>query len=90
MKIEGEDFLMEYDEGCNKFDLSIMYVKNAKNPEKRSEELKLYGYGMTMESCIRKIINYRLSKTKDIYSLQEYIKEYRKEIDKIHNLIKLL
>jgi len=90
MKIEGEDYMLEYDEDCNRFDLYINYIKNAKNPEKRSEELKLYGYGMPLDHCIKKIINYRISKNKETLTLQDYLVQFKKESDKLVNLTKLL
>jgi len=83
MTIEESDFKLEYDEGCDKFDLYLLYTINAKNEEKRREELKLEGYSMDLTSCINRIIRYRLKKKLDIVDLKTYIKEYQDECKEI-------
>ena len=83
MIIQEEDFKLEYDEGCSKFDLYLMHVVNAKIPEKRKEEFKLDGYSMSLESSIRRIIKYRLNKKLDVVDLKTYLREYKNEQDKI-------
>ena len=43
---------------------------------------------MSLETCLQRIINYRLSNKQDVYSLKEYLKEYRNEKIELENLIK--
>lgn len=87
MVIQEKDFLLEYDEDNNRFDLSLLYVKNAKNPEKRVEEFKIYGYGMTLDSCLSTIINIRISKKFTVLTLKEYLKEYRELVSEVRALL---
>ena len=76
MTIEEEDFILEYDDNCDRFDLSLLYVKNAKDPAKRSEEFKIYGHSMLLESCLNKIINSRIAKRKNVLNMQEVLKKW--------------
>ena len=87
MVIEEEDFKMELVEDSNRYDLYTIYVVNAKIPEKRREELKLIGYAMSIEKCIDLIIMNRLKKKKEIYSLKEFISEYKEETKKLRDSI---
>lgn len=89
MIIEDIDFKMEWIEDSLKFDLYTIHVVNAKSEEKRREELKLVGYAMTIPTCLHHIINYRLSKNKETYSLKEYLKDFNKEVKILTNLIEI-
>lgn len=89
MTIEEEDFILEYDDNCDRFDLSLLYVKNAKDPTKRSEEFKIYGHSMILEHCLNKIINNRIAKHKNILTMQEYLTEYKAEREKIYESVSL-
>lgn len=80
MVIEEDDFRMELLDDSTKYDLYTIHVVNAKNEEKRREELKLVGYGMSFERCLHYIILHRLSKKKDTYSLKEYLADFKKEV----------
>lgn len=86
MIVKEHDFELELNEGCIKFDLSILYVVNAKKEDKKREEMKLVGYGMTLETCLHYIINYRLSQKKDVYSLKEYLDEFKNEMKKLSDI----
>lgn len=84
MIIEGEDFKMELVENsliC--FDLELLHVVNAKDPTKRREEFQGAGYGLTRETCIQKIIHYRLKNKKEVYSFKEYLEALKEERLKI-------
>ncbi len=87
MTIEEKDFTLEYNDTNSKFDLYLLHVVNAKDETKRREELKIEGYGMSLESCFRNIINYRIDKNHEILSLKEYIEEYRKEKDELMRVL---
>lgn len=88
MEIRESDFLLEFEEKCNRFTLSLLYVKNAKKEDKRSEEFKIYGYGMTLESCLSVIINYRLNKKQDTFSLKQYLVEYKAQLKILSEILK--
>lgn len=90
MEIKGEDYILEYQEGSNKFDLSLMYIKNAKDPEKRSEEFKIWGHDMSLIKCIQKVINYRISKENPVLNMKEYFKLYNEQLDELKDIVKLI
>ena len=79
MVIEGEDYKIEFDEEHSLFDLYLVKVINAKDAEKRREELVSYGYGMPFDHVLRKIINYRLNKKHDVLDLKLYLSEFKEE-----------
>ena len=89
MKIQEEDFYLEFDEGSKRFDLYLLQVINAKDPKKRREEFKIEGHTMLLESAIKKVINYRLNKKLDVTDLKTYLQEWKKESDKLTYLLKL-
>ena len=80
--------MLEFNPTNSKFDLYLLRVINAKNEEKRREEFQIEGYGMSLESCFRYIINYRIEKKFDTMSLLEYINEYKKHKNELSKLIK--
>lgn len=90
MTIEEEDFKLEFNEWNSKFDLYLMQVINAKDPEKRREEFKQHGYGMSIESCFRTIVTYRINRDKDVITLKEYVQSYKKEVDSLKHLAGLI
>lgn len=87
MIIEEKDFKLELNELNSKFDLYLLQVINAKSEEKRREEFQLEGYGMSLETCFRYIINYRIQKEHEIMSLREYVLAYKKEKEDLKNII---
>ena len=89
MVIEESDFKLEYEENSNKFDLYLLHTINAKDEEKRRDEFKIDGYGVSLESAIKRIINYRLEKKINTTTLKEYLNQYKEELKNIENLIKL-
>ena len=89
MVIEESDFKLEYEENSNKFDLYLLHIINAKDEDKRREEFKIDGYGVSLESAIKRIINYRLEKRLNVTTLKDYLLQYKEELKNIENLIKL-
>lgn len=85
MIIEEDDFKLEGD--IDRFDLYLLKTINAKDPTKKREELTLVGYDMYLETCLKKIIMYRLGRKQDAYTLQKLLKDYKKEVDKINNFL---
>ena len=89
MVIEESDFKLEYEENSNKFDLYLLHIINAKDEDKRREEFKIDGYGISLESAIKRIINYRLEKRLNVTTLKDCLLQYKEELKNIENLIKL-
>lgn len=87
MIIEEKDFKLTQDDCYDRFTLELLCIINAKDAEKKREEFKIEGYSMTLENCLNKIINYRLANKKEVYSLKEYIQEYRDEKGKLNKLL---
>ena len=77
MVIEESDFKLEYEENSNKFDLYLLHIINAKDEDKRREEFKIDGYGISLESAIKRIINYRLEKRLNVTTLKDYLLQYK-------------
>lgn len=85
--IEENDFKITHC-GGNFWDLELLYTVRPKGQPQRTE-FRVSGYGMTLEHCMKNIINYRLKKKKsDPYSMKEYLNEYTKEMKQIKELFK--
>lgn len=60
--IQGSDFVLKaFNEASNLFDLYLLKVVN-KNKSNEKSEFKLYGYGMSLNTAVQKIIQYRIRK----------------------------
>lgn len=88
MVIEGEDYKLQYDSDHDRFDLYLLKVINAKDPEKRREEFVLYGYSMHLDSCLKKIINYRINKGNHTLDLKTYLEQYHTFVKALQNIVK--
>lgn len=89
MIIQEEDFKLELNDSCfDRYTLELIYVVNAKDPTKRREEFKEAGYDMTLETCLNKIINYRISKRQEVYTLKDYMIAYKAERVLLSELVK--
>ena len=64
----------------------LQTVKPKGKPERK--EFQVEGYGMSLDSCMKKIINHRVAEKKEVYSLKEYFEEYKKELNKLECLLK--
>lgn len=84
MTIQEEDFRMILG-GGNLWDLELTKVVRPKGGEPRVE-FKPEGYGMPLESCIKRIINKRISDKKETLSLKEYVEEYKQQVDELKKL----
>lgn len=89
MIIEEKDFRLEQHDCYDRFDLELLHVVNAKDPEKRREEFKEAGYAMTLDTCLNKILNYRIDKKIEVGTLADYIKLYREERKLLSELLGL-
>lgn len=75
MVIQGEFFqLTSVSEHSLLWDLKLLYKIGGKNPR---EEYKEAGYGLTLDTAIKKCINYALNQKFDVLSLKEYLDEFR-------------
>ncbi|MDA3854954.1 MAG: hypothetical protein PF569_01750 [Candidatus Woesearchaeota archaeon] len=84
MIIEESDFKIE---GEDTFDLYLIKIVNAKDPDKKREEFRNIGHDMAIENCIKRIVIDRVNKKQDVYSLKEFLNSYKKEVKKIASLL---
>lgn len=83
MTIEGSFYkLTPVSDSSPKFDLEFLRDIGGKNPRK---EYKLEGYAFTLESAIKRIINYAINKkfSEEVITLKQYLDAYKEEVDKI-------
>lgn len=85
MIIEEQDFRLTSD-GSPFWDLELLCTIKPRNGEPRLE-FKTYGYGLSLEHAIKRIINHRISqKHPDVMSLKEYLSEYVNQMNKLSKL----
>lgn len=76
MVIQGNFFqLTPVSEHSLLWDLKLLYKIGGKNPR---EEYKEAGYGLTLDTAIKKCINYALNQRFEVLSLKEYLDEFKK------------
>lgn len=85
MTIEESDFKLIEENG--RFDLYLIKTINAKNADKKREELALIGHDMQLENCIKRIVFYRLNKKQDVYNLKSFLKEYKQEFKELKDFL---
>lgn len=89
MEIVEKDFkLKPISDDCPQFDLELLYVVKPRGGEARLE-FKNAGYGMSLESAIKKIAHYRISckHREEAIRIKTYFEEYKKELDDLKNLL---
>lgn len=75
MVIQGEFFkITPVGEHSLHYDLELLYEIKGKNPRK---EFKNAGYGMSLETAIRKCIQYALNQKFEVLTLREYLDEFK-------------
>lgn len=86
--IKEEDFILE-EAGGIFWDLQLLKTVKPKGGEIR-QEFKESGYGLTFETALKKIVNYRITKklTEESINMKTYIDSYKQEVEKLKNLIK--
>ena len=87
MEIKGEDYQLNNDGESMRWDLRLMKTVKPRSGQER-QELGDPMYGMPLENAIKIIINYRLDKKQDTYTLKEYLDEYKKQITLLRNILK--
>jgi len=90
MSIEESDFKLTpaTNDAGNFWDLELLVTVKPKSGGESRKEFKLIAYGVTIDSAIRRIANYRvIHKIGDgSVSLKEYVAQYTAEVDKIDKL----
>lgn len=89
MEISEKDFkLKPTDDSSPFFDLELLYVVRPRGGEPRLE-YKNAGYGLTLLSAIKKIVQYRVScnHRDEAISLKQYFTEYTKELNELKKLL---
>lgn len=82
MIIEESDFRLSNDGNSVHWDLELMRTVRPRGKPEREE----WGdplYGMPLERAIKIIINYRLNKKKDTYSLEAYLESYKEQLKQL-------
>lgn len=75
MVIQGDFYqLIPVNEHSLLFDLKLLYKVKGKNPR---EEYKDAGYGLSLESALKKCVQYAISNKFEVLSLKEYLEEFR-------------
>ena len=87
--IKDSDFEMVQVKTSPFFNLSILTPIN-EGKENERFEMKLFGYGMTFEQCIREVVNLKLSRIDKTITVSEYIKLYAEEVNKIERLVQTI
>ena len=88
MLIEEKDFkLIPVSETSELFDLEVLYTVN-KGKENERQEFRNVGYGLPLESAIKKIATYRLNNKlgDDPIGLRVYLEAYKDTINEIKKL----
>ena len=69
------------------FDLELLYTVN-KGKENERTEFRIAGYGLTLDSAIRKIIMSRMNQKygEGTISLAEFLKGFKEEIAKVKQM----
>lgn len=87
MVIQGDFFrLTPVNEHSLQYDLELLYKIKGKNPR---EEYKDAGYGLSLETAIKKCIQYAITQKFETLSLKQYLEEYRKIQQDIEQMLKL-
>ena len=86
MVIEEKDFKLTSDTGIF-WDLELLHTIRPKGKPER-QEFAIEGYGLSLPSCMKRIINYRLSNKKEVYNLKEFLSEYVRESNELKTILK--
>lgn len=83
MIIQGDFYqLIPSGESSMFFDLKLLHKVKGKNPR---DEFKEAGYGLTLESAIKKCVQYALSNKYEVISLKEYLEEFKALQNELRN-----
>lgn len=88
MVIEEHDFrLTPCNESSSVFDLELLYTVN-KGKDNERTEFRISGYGLSLDSAIRKIVMSRMNQKygEGTISLAEFLKGFKEEIAKVKQM----
>lgn len=86
MVIEEADFRMTSVASGPFWDLELLYTVRPKGKPER-QEFKDAGFGMSLETCIRKVVHHRISSKQDVSTLKEYVQDYKEEVKRLEELL---
>lgn len=93
MNIKIKDYLLvPSDAAKDRFDLSVSVTRERINKKREKtgetyEDHNVIGYGMTLGSCITKIISNELANDERVVSLAEFVDEYEKQRESIMDIL---
>lgn len=88
MIIQDQDFKIEKLKEGEFYNLSFLKIIN-KDKENEREEFEIVSYGIPIDLCIKKVVDYRLRDEEGEYTLQEYIERYKELVEDIGKLIEI-
>lgn len=87
MKIVGDDFILTLCDTYGDFwDLSMKLPVTDKQGKTR-KRFKEISYGISLEHCINNIINTRIKLSNETLSMEDYLKKYKDELNKIKKMV---
>lgn len=86
MVIEEADFRMTSGASDYFWDLELLYTVRPKGKPER-QEFKDAGFGMPLETCIRRVVHHRIANKRDVGTLKEYVQDYREEVKRLEELL---
>ena len=87
MIIEENDFrLTPVDSSSQVFDLELLYKVQPKGKEARYE-FKQEAFGISLESAIKRIAQFRVNNKNESISLTKYLNEFRNELNELKKLL---
>ena len=91
MTIEEADFeLIPCSESSSRYDLELLYIVNKGKNNERTE-FRNVGYGLSLESAIRRIIRYRIGNKyeEEAITLKQFLEAFKEEAEKIKQMCEL-
>ena len=91
MTIEEADFkLIPCSESSSHYDLELLYIVNKGKNNERTE-FRNVGYGLSLESAIRRIIRYRIGNKykEEAITLKQFLEAFKEEAEKIKQMCEL-
>ena len=86
MQIQGDFYrITSIDDSSPFWDLELLKtIKSKTNPR---QEYVNAGYGLTLDSAIKRIIQFAISSKYDVLTLKDYLRAYKKLSESITNAI---
>lgn len=86
MIIEDQDFKIEKIKSGEFYNLSFLKIIN-EGKENERKEFEIVGYGMPIDKCIKRVVDYRLRDESGNYTIKEYLDRYKDIVEDIAKLI---